>query len=206
MKALLGKKIGMTRIFTEEGEHIPVTVIEAGPCFVTQIKTENSDGYNALQLGYGELKEQRATKAKLGHFEKAGVKPLKHLKEFRSNHVDGVELGQEFNVGQFVIGEFVNVTGTSKGKGFAGVMKRYNFGGGKATHGDSTGRRTGSIGQCSDPSRVFKGKKMPGRMGGETKKVTYLTVVKVDAEKNLLYVKGSVPGAKNSVVEIVHQV
>jgi large subunit ribosomal protein L3 len=206
MKALLGKKIGMTRIFAEDGEDIPVTVIDAGPCYVTQIKTEETDGYNALQLGFGELKEHRVVKAKAGHFAKANVKPLKHLKEFRYNGESSYELGQEINVEQFVIGEFVSVTGVSKGKGFAGVMKRYNFAGGKATHGDSTGRRTGSIGQASDPSRVFKGKKMPGRMGGERKKVTYLTVVKVDAEKNLLYVRGSVPGAKNSVVEIVHQV
>jgi large subunit ribosomal protein L3 len=206
MKALLGKKIGMTRIFTEDGEDVPVTVIDAGPCFVTQIKTEEQDGYNALQLGFGELKETRATKAKLGHLAKANVKPLKHLKEFRYDGKGDYSMGQELTVDQFVIGEFVNVSGVSKGKGFAGVMKRYNFAGGKQTHGDSTGRRTGSIGMASDPSRVFKGKKMPGRMGGDRVQVSYLTVVKTDAEKNLLYVKGSVPGAKNSIVEIVHQV
>ena len=206
MKALLGKKIGMTRIFTEDGEDIPVTVLDAGPCFVTQIKTEEQDGYNALQLGFGELKEQRATKAKLGHFAKANVKPLKHLKEFRYDGVSAYEMGQQLTVEKFVVGEYVNVTGVSKGKGFAGVMKRYNFGGGKQTHGDSTGRRTGSIGQASDPSRVFKGKKMPGRMGGDRVKVKYLTIVKLDTERNLLYVKGSVPGAKNTIVEIVHQV
>ena len=206
MKALLGKKIGMTRIFAEDGEDIPVTVIDAGPCFVTQIKTEEQDGYNALQLGFGELKEFRATKAKLGHLAKANVKPLKYLKEFRYDGKGDYKMGQEITVDQFVVGEFVNVSGVSKGKGFAGVVKRYNFKGGKQSHGDSTGRRTGSIGMASDPSRVFKGKKMPGRMGGERVQVSYLTVVKTDVEKNLLYVKGSVPGAKNSVVEIVHQV
>jgi large subunit ribosomal protein L3 len=205
MKAILGKKVGMTRIFDEDGTDIPVTVIEAGPCYVTQIKTEETDGYNALQLGFEDVPERKLSNAKKGHLTKANVKPLRYLREFRYNGSGDYELGQEIGVDQFVVGEFVNVAGISKGKGFAGVMKRYNFAGGRATHGDATGRRTGSIGQASDPSRVFKGKKMPGHMGAERVKVTYLTVVKVDAEKNLLFVKGSVPGPKNALLEVEYQ-
>lgn len=203
MKALLGKKIGMTRIFDEDGYNYAVTVIEAGPCFISQIKTEKQDGYNALQLGFEETTEKRAKKPLTGHFVKAGVKPLKHLREFKVNHIDGYELGQQITVEAFVAGESVNVTGTSKGKGFAGVMKRHNFAGAQTTHGQSDRRRApGSIGNASDPSRVFPGKRMGGRMGNDRVKVQNLTIVRVDAEKNLMYVTGSVPGAKNSLVEI----
>lgn len=203
MKALLGKKIGMTRVFTEDGTNVAVTVIEAGPCFISQIKTEEQDGYNALQLGFEETSEKRVGRPLSGHFAKAGVKPLKHVKEFKVSHIDGYELGQQITVDTFVAGESVNVTGVSKGKGFAGVMKRHNFAGAQTTHGQSDRRRApGSIGNASDPSRVFPGKRMAGRMGNDRVKVQNLTVVQVDADKNLLYVTGSVPGSKNSIVEI----
>ena len=203
MKALLGKKIGMTRVFDEDGYNNAVTIIEAGPCFISQIKTNEVDGYNALQIGFGETIERRAGKPRSGHFAKAGVKPLMHLKEFKVNQTDDYELGQKLTVEAFVAGESVNVTGTSKGKGFAGVMKRYDFKGGQATHGQKDRLRApGSIGNASDPSRVFPGKRMAGRMGNDRVRVQNLTIVKIDVEKNLLYVTGSVPGAKNSLVEI----
>ena len=203
MKALLGKKVGMTRVFDDYGDHVAVTIIQAGPCYISQIKTEEMDGYNALQLGFEETSERRVGRPLSGHFAKAGVKPLKHVKEFKVSHVDGYELGQEITVEAFVAGESVNVTGTSKGKGFAGVMKRHDFAGAQTTHGQSDRRRApGSIGNASDPSRVFPGKRMAGRMGNDRVKVQNLTVVRVDAEKNLIYITGSIPGSKNSIVEI----
>jgi large subunit ribosomal protein L3 len=204
MKALLGKKIGMTRIFAEDGSTVPVTIVEAGPCFVSQIKTKDVDGYNALQLGFSEQKASRVTKPLIGHFEKASLKPLRHLKEFRLSSVDGYELGQELTVATFTVGELVNVVGVSKGKGHAGVMKRHNFSGARKTHGQKDRwRAPGSIGNASDPARVFPGKRMAGRMGGERITMKNLDVVKIDEEKNLLFLRGSVPGAKNGILEIV---
>ena len=206
MKAILGKKIGMTRIFTEEGIHVPVTVIEAGPCFVTQIKSEKTDGYNALQLGFSDAKENRTTNALKNHLSKAKVKPLKYLKEFKTDAVENYELGQELSVAEFSVGELLTVTGVSKGRGFAGVMRRHGFAGAQTTHGQSDRRRApGSIGQCADPSRVFPGHRMGGRLGGDRVKIKGLDLVKIDTEKNLLYIRGSVPGGKNALLEIVHQ-
>lgn len=206
MKAILGKKIGMTRIFDEDGRDIPVTLVEAGPCYVSQIKSEKTDGYNALQIGFEEVKENRTNKASQGHFAKNKVKPLRHLKEFRLNDIENYQLGQELKVDQFIVGEMVNVSGVSKGKGFAGVMKRHGFSGGQQTHGQSDRLRApGSIGQASDPSRVFPGQRMAGRMGGDRVMVKNLDIVKIDEEKNLLYISGSVPGGKNSILEIVHE-
>lgn len=202
MKGILGKKIGMTQVF-ENGKLIPVTVIEAGPCFITQKKTEEKEGYTAIQVGFDEKREKLTNKPMAGIFEKAKVKPLTFLKEFRLDTVDGFELGQEFKVDILSGVEFVDVTGISKGKGFQGVMKRYNFGGGPRAHGASRAHRApGGIGQSTWPGRVFKGKKMPGRMGTDKVTVQNLKVVKVDAENNLLLVKGAVPGAKNSYLTI----
>lgn len=204
MKALLGKKVGMTRIFGENGDHVPVTVVEAGPCYVTQIKSKDVDGYNALQLGFSEANPKRVTKPLQGHFEKANAKPLQYLKEFKFDSVEGFELGQALTVEQFVVGELVAVTGTSKGRGNAGVMKRHHFSGANKTHGQKDRwRAPGSIGNASDPSRVFPGKRMAGRMGGDRVHVKNLDVVKIDAEKNLLFIRGSVPGARNGLIEIV---
>ncbi len=206
MPGMIGKKIGMTSLFDENGKNLPCTVIEVEPNVVTQIKSAETDGYEAVQIGFGEKKEKATTAALTGHFKKAGVTPRTKLKEFA---LDGytVELkeGAEISIDQFVSeGEFVDVSGTSKGKGFQGVVKRHGFGGvGQATHGQHNRLRApGSIGAGSDPSRVFKGMRMAGRMGGETTVVENLRVIKVDAEKNLLVVKGSVPGPKNSIVII----
>ena len=206
MPGLLGKKIGMTSIFTPEGRNMPCTVIEAGPCVVTQIKTVETDGYNALQLGFGEKKEKRTPKAEKKHFEKAGTSPKRMLVEIRDSeiNVNDYKLGQVIalaDVGEKIIAtEFVDVVGTSKGKGFQGVMKRHNFSGvGGATHGQHNRLRApGSAGASSFPSRVFPGKRMAGRTGGERVKVQNLHVLQVIADKNLLLVKGSVPGAIGS--------
>ncbi len=206
MPGMIGKKIGMTSLFDENGKNLPCTVIEVEPNVVTQIKSAETDGYEAVQIGFGEKKEKATTAALAGHFKKAGVSPRTKLKEFELNGY-AVELkeGAEISVDQFVAeGEFVDVSGTSKGKGFQGVVKRHGFGGvGQATHGQHNRLRApGSIGAGSDPSRVFKGMRMAGRMGGATTVVENLRVIKVDAEKNLLVVKGSVPGPKNSIVII----
>jgi len=203
MSGLIGKKIGMTSIFDENGKNIPCTVIEAGPCTVTQVRTEEVDGYEALQLGFDDATEKSANKAAMGHAKKAGTSVKRKVVEFKG-------FGEEYNLGdtitveQFTEGEFVDVSGTSKGKGFQGVVKRHNFGGvGQATHGQHNRLRApGSIGAASYPARVFKGMKMAGRMGGETVKVQNLRVYKVVPEKNLLVVKGCVPGHKNSYVII----
>ena len=202
MPGLIGKKIGMTSIFSEEGKNIPCTILEVGPCKVTQIKTEEVDGYNAIQLGFSEQKESRVSKAALGHFKKANSVPLKKLVEFE---VDSeLALGDEVNVEMFEEGDFVTVAGTSKGKGFQGVVKRYNFRGvGDATHGQHNRLRApGSIGAASYPARVFKGMRMAGQMGNERVKIENLQVLKVLAEKNMIVVKGAVPGAKNSYITI----
>lgn len=197
------KKVGMTSIFSPEGKNLPCTVLEVGPCTVTQVKTEDVDGYNAIQLGWGEAKEKNTSKALKGHVQKASTSAKKKLVEF-TDFAEELELGQVVTVELFEEGSFVDVVGTSKGKGFQGVVKRHGFAGvGQATHGQHNRLRApGSIGAGSDPSRVFKGMRMAGRMGGKRAKVQNLQVLKVDAEKNLLVVKGSVPGAKNSTVII----
>ena len=200
--SLLGTKLGMTRIFDDAARALPVTVIEAGPCRVTQIRTEDRDGYTAVQLAYGELPPRKATKPQAGHFAKAGVAPARRLVEVRVDDPAGYEVGQELAVdGLFEPGAWVDVTGVSKGKGFQGVMKRHNFRGKEASHGaHKVHRSPGAIGACATPSRVFKGTKLPGRMGGERSTVLNLAVVGVDAERNLLVVKGSVPGPKGGLV------
>ncbi len=204
MTGLLGKKLGMTSIFDELGEVIPCTVIEAGPCYVTSIRTQKRDGYDAVQLGYEEKKERLVTKPLRGHFAKAGVKPLRILREFRSNGSEEMQPGQEIKVDKvFTKGDVVSVIGTSKGRGFQGVVKRHHFGGGARTHGQSDRERApGSIGSSSYPSRVFRGQRMGGRMGGDQITVKNLKVVGVIPDSNLLLVKGSVPGAINGYVEI----
>jgi len=204
---MLGKKLGMTSIFDESGQMIPCTIIEAGPCYVTQIKTKEKDGYDAVQLGYDEINERLANKPMKGHLRKSGVRPLRLLSEFRSFNGTKLELGAELKVDLFQQGDTVDVTGRSKGRGFQGVVKRHHFGGvGMTTHGQSDRvRAPGSIGGSSYPSRVFKGMRMAGRMGGERVTVKNLTVVKVISDSNILIVKGSVPGAINSYVEIIKQ-
>lgn len=203
MSALLGRKVGMTSVFDESGRQTVVTVIEAGPCAVTQVKTPETDGYSAIQLGFQDKKERRTTKAQLGHFEAAGVSPKKHVVEFRDADLD-VSLGDEVTVDVFEEGDRVSVSGTSKGKGFQGVVKRHNFAGvGDATHGQHNRQRApGSIGQASDPSRVFKGTKMAGRTGGERVTLRNVRVVRTFPDNNLILVKGAVPGHKNGIVEI----
>jgi len=204
MTGFLGKKIGMTSIFDESGHVIPCTVIEAGPCYVTQIKTKDRDGYEAVQLGFDAQKERLATKPEMGHFKKSNVKPVRIVREFRGNGLSDVQPGQEIRVDKvFVKGDVVSVIGTSKGRGFQGVVKRHHFGGGFRTHGQSDRERApGSIGSSSHPSRVFKGMRMAGRMGGEQVTVRNLKVVGIIADSNILLVKGSVPGAINGYVEI----
>jgi len=204
MKGILGKKVGMTQIFDDRGEVIPVTVIEAGPCFVAQIKTVERDGYSAIQLGFEETKPKHLTRPQMQHLQKSELPPLRHLREFRDVDDNGEYAeGQKLTVDIFEPGEYVDVAGTSKGRGFAGVVKRYGFSGGPKTHGQSDRLRApGSIGACTTPGRVFKGKRMPGRMGGDRVTAQGLKVVLVDAERNLLAVRGAVPGAKNGLLMI----
>lgn len=200
--AILGKKIGMTQIF-EDGKIVPVTVIEAGPNFVLQTKTTENEGYVAIQVGFDEKREKNTTKPLMGIFNKAGVKPQRFVREFRVESVEGYTLGQEIKVDVLAGAEFVDITGTSKGKGTAGVMKRHNFHGNRATHGVSRNHRLGgSIGNSSTPGEVYKGRKMAGRLGNDKVTVQNLKVVRVDAENNLLLVKGAVPGAKNGYLTI----
>jgi large subunit ribosomal protein L3 len=204
MKGIVGKKAGMTQVFDDSGEVIPVTIIEAGPCYVTQIKTDKKDGYQAIQLGFGESK--RLNKPQRGHLPR-GVPDVRYLREVRVDDVSAYEIGQKIDAGIFSPGEMVDVTGTSKGKGFAGVMKRHGFGGGPATHGQSDrARAPGSIGSTSTPGRVLKGKRMPGHMGNQRCTVQNLEVVLVDPERNLLAVKGAVPGSKGGLVTIKNAV
>ncbi len=202
MPGLIGKKIGMTSIFSEEGKNIPCTILEVGPCKVTQVKTEEVDGYDAIQLGFSQQKESRVSKAALGHFKKADSTPLRKLVEFPVD--TDVVLGDVVNVEIFEEGDFVTVVGTSKGKGFQGVVKRYNFKGvGDATHGQHNRLRApGSIGAASYPARVFKGMRMAGQMGDARVKIENLEVLKVLSERNMIVVKGAVPGAKNSYIII----
>jgi large subunit ribosomal protein L3 len=202
MKALIGRKVGMTQIFTEEGHVIPVTAIEVGPCVITQIKTVEQDGYTAVQLGFGDVKENKLTKPVKGKFDKANVTPKKHLKEFRVDSVDGMNVGDELNADTFVVGDKVDVQGTSKGKGFQGVIKRWGQHRGPMGHGSMYHRRPGSMGPTSTPGRVFPGKHLPGHMGDVTVTVQNLEVVKVDLDKNVILVKGSVPGAKGAILRV----
>jgi large subunit ribosomal protein L3 len=201
--ALLGKKIGMTQVFDDANRMIPVTVIEAGPCPVTQVKATEKDGYDAIQIGFRQQKEHRLTKAALGHFKKAGVEPVAELSEFRTSGETDINLGDMLTVERFEAGQKVDVIGTSIGKGFAGVIKRYHFAMQDATHGNSLAHRApGSIGQNQSPGRVFKGKKMSGHMGNVRRTAQNLEVVRVDSERNLLLIKGAVPGHKGSKVVV----
>ncbi|MEE9167369.1 MAG: 50S ribosomal protein L3 [Candidatus Neomarinimicrobiota bacterium] len=203
MTGLIGRKVGMTRLFGEGGMSIPATLVQVGPCVVTQVKTEDSDGYFAIQLGYGEQKEKRTNRPMKGHFKKAGVSPRVHLEEFPASGEKLPSLGQEITVSIFGEGDMVSVRGISKGKGFTGVVKRYGFRGGPKTHGQSNRLRApGSIGQSSDPSRVWPGMKMAGRHGNKTVIVKNVEVLKVDHEKNTLFLKGPVPGSKNGIVTV----
>jgi len=207
MNGLIGKKLGMTRLFDETGQNIVVTIIEAGPCYVTEVRSKKKHGYDAIQLGFDAKREKITTKPLLGHFKKAGVNPLRILKEFNTTDTDSrVKLGAEVKVDIFSEGDKVLVTSVSKGKGFAGTMKRYSFSGGPKTHGQSDrSRAPGSIGQSSYPSRVHKGTRMSGRMGGNNVTMKNVKVVKIDSEKNLLLVKGAVPGSIKSIVFIKKQ-
>lgn len=200
-KAILGTKVGMTQIFSEEGKAIPVTVIQAGPCVVTQVKGTENDGYNAIQVGYKEQKETRLNKPMKGHLAKGQVKPVKVLREFRVDNSAEFKVGQEIKADIFDAGDQVDVTGISKGKGFAGPIKRHGFGRGPETHGSRYHRRTGSLGAVG-PNRVFKGSKLPGRMGTDKITVQNLQVVKVDAERDLILVKGAVPGPNKALLTI----
>ncbi|MGB9642212.1 MAG: 50S ribosomal protein L3 [Candidatus Ratteibacteria bacterium] len=203
---LLGKKLGMTQIFEENGKVVPVTVLELGPCFVTQKKTIESDGYGGIQIGYQTIDEKKAKKAVIGHCRKAGVPPLKYLKEIRmADDVEDITVGQEINVSIFKEGEYIDVTGISRGKGFQGVVKRHGFKGGPATRGSMQHRKPGSIGG-GNPQRVIKGRKMAGHMGNEKVTVQNLMVYKVIVEKNLMLVKGAVPGGENSLIFVRHAI
>lgn len=206
-KGLIGKKIGMTQIFDEAGNVIPVTVVEAGPCTVTQIKTVENDGYQAVQVGFGDVKVSRVNKPMKGHFDKADVAPKKTLKEFRLDSIDGIEVGNILKADTFEVGEIVDVKGTSKGHGTAGAIKRWNFSRLRMTHGTGPNHRhAGSLGACSSPSRVFKGKKQAGHYGHETVTVQNLKIAKVDAENNLIAIKGAIPGPKGGIVVIADAV
>lgn len=202
MKNMLGRKVGMTQIFKENGEVVPVTVIEAGPLFVVQKKTVEKDGYNAVQVGFGEVKERRVTKPLKGHYEKANVAYRKFLREFRVENPDEYEIGQELKADVFAEGDMVDVTGTSKGKGTAGVIKRHNFSRGRETHGSKHHRMPGGMSAGTYPGRVFKGHRMGGRMGNERVTVQNLEIVRVDADKNLILIKGAIPGPKKGLVTI----
>ena len=201
-KAILGKKIGMTQFFRADGTMIPVTVIEAGPCPVVQKKTVENDGYESIQIGFAELREKLANKPRKGHFAKANLKAMRYLREFRLEDAASYEVGQILKADVFAEGDKVDISGTSKGHGFAGVVKRHNQGRGRMTHGSHFHRAPGSMSACSDPSRVFKTKNLPGHMGSEHVTVQNLEVVRVDAERNLLLVKGAVPGPRKALVTI----
>ena len=200
-KGIIGKKLGMTQLFDESGKVVPVTVIEAGPCTVVQKKTVESDGYVAVQLGWGDVSAKKVSKPAAGHFAKANVAPKKVLREFRLESIDGMNIGDILKADVFTAGDHIDVVGTSKGKGYAGTIKRWNGHRLRESHGTGpVSRHAGSMGACSTPSRVFKGKKLPGHLGAERVTIQNLTVVKVDAENNLIAVKGAVPGPKGSVV------
>jgi large subunit ribosomal protein L3 len=202
INAIYGTKIGMTQLFDEDGQVTPVTVIKADPNKVCQVKTAATDGYEAVQLGFGTIKEKKVNKPMAGHFAKQGVEPVRHLREVRVENASEHAIGEEVTVAAFAEVKKVDVTGTSKGKGFAGVMRRYNFGGGPGGHGAHFHRAPGSVGQCAYPSRVFKGVRLPGHMGCDTVTTKNLEVIRVDEEANLIMLKGAVPGGKNGVVRV----
>jgi len=202
LKGILGKKIAMTQIFTAEGKVIPVTVVEAGPCTVTQIKTVRKEGYNALQLGFGSVNEKKLNKPQRGHFTSRELQPQRHLAELRVEDPSGYEVGQEITVAAFNKGDRVDITGRSRGKGFAGVIKRHNFAGGPGSHGAHFHRAPGAIGACATPSRVFKGARMPGRMGAEKVTTLNLEIVDIKPERSLLLLRGSVPGPDGGLLLI----
>jgi large subunit ribosomal protein L3 len=203
MAGLIGKKVGMTRIFNEEGVQVPVTVIEAGPCPVVEVRSQERDGYEAIQLGYGAKKANRTSRAEMGHVAKAGLEAAPRLmREFRIQNGEEYEVGQQLTVELFEAGDRVKVTGRSKGRGFQGVVKRHGFAGRPGSHGHSMSRTPGSLGPGTDPSRVIKGKKLPGRMGGDRTSIRNMQIVRVDGDRNLLFVKGGVPGARDGYVLI----
>lgn len=203
IKGILGTKLGMTQVFDEDNRVIPVTVVEAGPCVVTQIRTEETDGYNAIQIAYGEIDPRKVNKPAAGHFKKAGVTPRRHITEIRMDDVSGYEVGQDVTVEIFNDITFVDVTGTSKGKGFAGGMKRHGFAGQGASHGNQAAhRRVGGIGACATPGRIFKGKRMAGRMGNDRVTTQNLKIQKIDADANLLLIKGAIPGVRGGIVTV----
>ncbi|HOZ38615.1 MAG TPA: 50S ribosomal protein L3 [Anaerolineaceae bacterium] len=203
LKGLIGRKIGMTQIFDESGRAIPVTLLEAGPCFVSQIKNAETDGYSAVQLAFGETKPKRLSKAELGHLKTNNLPPVRVLREFRTKKIEEINPGDELKASVFAAGEYVDVIGTSKGKGFAGAMKRHGFHGGPATHGQSDRQRSpGSSGSGTTPGRVYKGKRRPGHMGDVQVTSSHIRIAMVDPERNLIAVQGSVPGAKGGTVVI----
>lgn len=206
MKAILGKKLGMTQIFLTDGTVVPVTVVEAGPCVVTQKKTVETDGYNAIQVGFGDIREKLVTKPVAGHIQKAGAPLKRSLKEYRVDDTGVFELGQEIKADVFEKGDVVDVQGTSKGKGFQGIIARYGAHRGPMTHGSRNKRKPGSIGACADPSEVVKGKHLPGHGGAATVTVQNLTVVEVDVDKNVLLVRGAVPGPRGALLSITKAV
>ena len=201
-KGIIGRKIGMTQIFDEKGNVIPVTVIEAGPCVVAQVKTEETDGYDAIQLGFGEIKDKHINKPEAGHFAKAKLANKKYLREFKVDSIENYKVGDEIKLDIFEAGEKIDVQGTSKGKGFQGVIKRHGQHRGPMGHGSMYHRRPGSMGSTSTPGRVFKGKKLPGQMGRTTVTIQNLDVVRVDMDKNVILVKGSVPGPKGTILKV----
>lgn len=201
-KGLIGRKLGMTQIFDEDGLRVPVTVIEAGPCLVVQRRTQDRDGYEAIQLGFGEVRPNKVNKPLKGHFESKGLQPQRRLQEIRVDNADDYEVGQTIKVDIFNVNEYVDVTGLSKGKGFQGAIKRHGFGRGPQSHGSKYHRGPGGLSGSAMPSRVFKGRKLPGRMGGKRVTTRGLRVVKVDPDRNLLFVKGSVPGSRGGFVLI----
>ena len=206
-KGLIGKKIGMTQLFDDSGKVIPVTVVEAGPCVVVQKKTTENDGYEAVQVGFGDVKVQRVNKPQAGHFKKADVAPKKVLKEFRLDDCTALSVGDILKADVFAVGDRVDVVGTSKGKGTAGAIKRWNFSRLKESHGTGpVARHAGSLGACSDPSRVYKGKKLAGHLGAERVTIQNLDIVKVDAENNLIAIKGAIPGPKGGIVVLADTV
>ena len=207
VKAIIGKKVGMTQIFDENGRVVPVTVIEAGPCVVTMKKTVENDGYEAVQMGFADVKERKLSNPEQGHLKKAGVSPKKYLKEFKLENAESLNVGDELKADVFAEGDKVDITGISKGKGFAGVVKRHNVSIQRRSHGGGpVHRHAGSMGSGTDPSRIFKGKKMPGRMGGEQVTVQNIDVVKVDADLNMIAVRGAVPGPKGGIIYLKNTV
>lgn len=205
-KSIIGKKLGMTQIFLEDGTKVPVTVVQAGPCVVLQKKSVETDGYTAVQVGFDAINAANVTKPKLGHCAKSGQGAFRYLRELKLDNVSELNIGDVIGIDQFQIGDSVDVTGISIGKGFQGVIKRWNFKGGRASHGSRFHRAPGSIGASATPSRVFKNKKMPGQMGNERVTVQKLKIVRIDANENLLLIKGAIPGHKNNVVVVKQSV